>query len=1499
MPTYDADFDAKMKDLFGQRVYQEQYKKAVAEAEAKAEQEEFDRRHSFKGAVEGLATTVSDYFTGLGQAWAEYQRASMAYNDADIYDYAGANDDFNVNPKDIPVMNEYQMDAFRWKINAGKALAGVVGRGVGTVAGLAGLAASGAGLAGLATGSTALTGAASTLSTVAGAGFLASLPMDTMNITEGVLTATHNTDFSDETQRGAYAENLTNTVLPMVPFFGDIYSSLRRLSGRDEEWNTLWRENPGAAYAQLAVDIGQVATPIAYKALHSKLTKTGLTGMKQTDAESVVANVPPPSKGKKSRKKQQERAQHLMDTHKGEAPDFINDTVDERMVNARMDNLKQTGDAMAEQVSKGKIRPMKQSRAERIVTNLAKDIKDNGASPVRVKEPPLVSLDIADDPGGLPVRVVAPADPKLIRADEILGLAREITAVNEGHMSRMRRAGVLGYIQNFHDGIRVANRMNLPTLSHEIGHFLDKVLGIKGSDNELVGMAKRVWGSGTYEPGQMRVEGIAEFTREYTLNPEFARQNYPEYTIKFEAALSKHPELAMKFNKYAEGVRRWYYQGGQARVGGSIFMNDVQPKVSLRDRLKQAQLHVDEHFFDGHTVIKWITDVAEANLGATIIDEKNPIRKARALKSFREGLGLALTQRSGEDASFMKALRDLTGSQWKNNTLLADVWKSLDVEGMNTKYKDWYKKIGANDTYEAFSTYLVAKSAGERTRVVSFRNLKDLQEKLKAFYAKVNAIPEGPERDKVLQDNKKAITSIKKRMVAILTTGVDPNYKLPFKLKDANEIVNGAPVEFIKSAKLMRDFNEDLLDFMVTKNLLTGKVAKELHRTYGTYIPWERVFEKDLGVKSVDDVVNSWFDNDLATATRTNGTLADVTPAIKRLTNTGSDRMIKDPLTSSVSNVFSVVSKALRNDVAKSVVDLIKDEVAGQGLSSFFVEVPDTVSANPKDRIFTVYVKGKRKAYQANDPLLYEALSMSDPAGAKNFLQLIGATAASVKRASITNSVGFALSNLVRDSFVGMVRSRSKQWLPVIPIWDSVQGVWMQHSDKHKYINAIMEISGIKNSGLRKEDKALRANIRALMGGKELAPVASEGFIRSAMYYTNKMFQGYMGSLDNIEMAPRIRELNRLMREGNSLWKSIEGAREITVDFSQGGKTSKKINTYVPFFNANMQGLKNFFGTYSGEDISRSRAVFRTALLLGAGVTLWNLNHNQEWYRNLDPDIKNRFFVLGVGDNTVMTIPKPEGFGVLISATERLLDYCADNDIEAPGYLGTYIRGSFLPSFTSCALAPIAEYVFNKDFFRDRPLVPENLKGTKPEFQYNSNTSELGKHMGYFGISPMVFDHMVQSYLGNIGSELILGGSNVLLDDGTRPAKEITRMPGVSRLFRNANVRTEPVQVFQKKLEEARNETKSRALEATGSSRRTSKFRDRDSKVLERANKNISRAYKIINEINNPKSNLNKIKKLTPEQKTDMLNEQQRKIIKYSVDALNRTGNSYYTVNND
>lgn len=1524
MPSYDADFDARMKDLLSSRVYQENYKKAVADAQAQAEKEEYEYRHSLKGAAEGLVNTVGDYFTGLGQAWAEFQRASQAYNEADIYDYANANDDLSIDPKDIPAMNDYQMDAFRWKINAEKQFASVAGRGIGTAAAMVGLAASGAGIAGLATGSTALMGAASSLSTVGGAAMLASLPSTVMDMADNLVTSTAGTDFSDPEQVDAYTDNLTNTFLPMVPVVGDAYSVIRRLTGNDQEWNDLWRVNPGAAYAQLAVDIGQVATPIAYRAFAMRKAKAF---MKEADVDSIKditqdypnkKATPPPSSPSPNSDSPNTPPKATKDVESNEvphqrvirpeernplddAPSDVRENIEERMMKAKMTNLEEAGEAMAKAVKEGKIRLKEQSVDERIITNMAQSIKENGAAPYRVNEPPEVALDVAPGIGGRAVKVTAPNEPKLVRYSEIYNAANELTTVREGGMNGMRKKDVLGYFENINKGIRIAERMDLPTTSHEIGHWLDQILNIKGADNELVANAKSVWGTDSYAPNQLRAEGIAEFTREYTLNPEFARKNFPEYTVLFEAEMSKHPELLKKWNNYNELVRRWYYQGGQARVGGAIALEDVRPKVSLKERLSQMGHHMNEQLFDGQAVLQHITDIVEQKIGQTLPDDKNPIRKARALKSFSQGLSLALTQHSGSDKPFMKALSDLTGYHWKNNTLLADVWGSLDAEGLNAKYGDWYKKIGANDTYEAFATWLVSMSARARAQAVTNRIAPQLEATFLKMWSTYESYPDGsPKKELWMRLNGRKFHALMNRLKGIKKTGIDPDYKLPFKLEDADMLVANGPKEFRVAAVKMRRFNEDLLGFMVSKNLISKSARDYLLKTYGVYVPWQRVFESDMEAASIDTVINKWFDEDLANATHTKGTLADLTPAIKALTKTGSDRMIKDPLVGSCNNVFTIVSKVLRNDIAKSVTDLLTDpqlrKMGLNDLDDLLMKVPDN-NAKPSDktRMFYVYDKGKKVLWQATDPLLYEALAGTDVASTKNALQLTLATMADIKRFTTTSSAGFAVTNLLRDTFTAMVRSRSNKWLPVVPIWDSVQGVFLQHpkGEKGRYLNALMEIAGVKNANLRREDTHIKANVRELMGGKTPVSPSGENFIKAAMYYGKKLYKGYTGVLDEIEMAPRIREAERLLREKNSLWKSIEGAREITMDFSKGGKATKKLNTYVPFLNANMQGLKNFFGTYSGKEINRNKALFRTSLLVGAGVALWALNHNDEWYRNLDPDIKNRFFCINVDGNTIMTIPKPEGFGALISAAERTLDYCYDNDKEAPGYLGDYIRGAFSPSATTFALAPIAEYVFNYDFFRNRDLIPQNLKKVRNDLQYNSSTSELGKKAGsIFGISPMAFDHMIRGYLGNIGSEVILNGSNILMDDKSKPAKDATQMPVVSRLFRNANIRTAPTQIFQDKLKEAQKEVASKAMEANGTTKGSKKFKDNTLKIYEKADKNIKRAYQIINEINNPKSKINK--STSPTDKANMINEQQRKIVQESIKALRKTGNTYY-----
>ena len=1524
MPSYDADFDARMKDLMSYSVKQEVSKRNLEAEEAKEAQEEFNHRHTFVGALEGLANGIGDYFTGLGQAWSELQRASQAYNEADIYDYAGANDDLSIDPKDIPAMNDYQMDAFRWKINAEKQFASVAGRGIGTAAAMAGLAASGAGIAGLATGSTALMGAASTLSTVGGAAMLASLPSTVMDMTDNLVTSTANTNFSDPEQVSDYTDNLTNTFLPMVPVVGDAYSVIRRLTGNDQEWNDLWRVNPGAAYAQLAVDIGQVATPIAYRAFAMRKAKAF---MKEADVDSIKDTeepkkaTPPPSanpspssdspntppKAKDVGESNNEQVPHQRVIRPedrnplDDAPPDVRENIEERMMKAKMTNLEEAGEAMAKAVKEGKIRPKEQSVDERIITNMAQSIKENGAAPYKVNEPPEVALDIASDDGGRAVEVTAPNEPKLVRYSEIYNAANELTAVREGGMNGMLKGGTYGYFETFNEGIRIAKRMDLPTTSHEIGHFLDKVLNIKGADNELIWNAIKVWGTNTYAYPELRGEGIAEFTREYTLNPEFARKNFHEYTVLFEAEMAKHPELLKKWNNYNELVRRWYYQGGQARVGGAIALEDVRPKVSLKERLAQMGHHMNEQLFDGQAVLQHITDIVEQQIGQTLPDDKNPIRKARALKSFSQGLSLALTQHSGVDSAFMRALSDLTGYIWKNDTLLADVWSSLDAEGLNAKYGDWYKKIGANDTYEAFATWLVSKSARRRAQVATYKITPQLEETLHKWLTHYKSLPNGsPKKEAWANANREKIVKLWHRLQTIKRTGIDPEYKLPFKLEDADMLAATGPEEFIKAADKMKKFNSDLLGFMVSKGLIDESTRKYLLNVYGVYVPWQRVFESDMESAPIDTIINKWFDEDLPNATHAKGSLADLTPAIKALTKTGSDRMIKDPLVGSCNNVFTIVSKALRNDIAKSVTNLLGDrelrKMGLEGLSDLLMQVPDQ-NAKPSDktRMFYVYDKGKKVLWQATDPLLYEALAGTDVASTKNALQLTLATMADLKRFTTTSSAGFAVTNFLRDTFTAMVRSRSNKWLPVVPIWDSVQGVFLQHpkDEKGVYLNALMEIAGVKNANLRREDTHIKANVRSLMGGKTPVSPSGENFIKAAMTYGKKLYYGYTGVLDEIEMAPRIREAERLLREKNSLWKSIEGAREITMDFSKGGKATKKLNTYVPFLNANMQGLKNFFGTYSGNEININKALFRTSLLVGAGVALWALNHNDEWYRNLDPDIKNRFFCINVGNDTVMTIPKPEGFGALISAAERTLDYCYDNDKEAPGYLGDYIRGAFSPSATTFALAPIAEYVFNYDFFRNRDLIPQNLKKVRNDLQYNSSTSELGKKAGsLFGISPMAFDHMIRGYLGNIGSEVILNGSNILMGDNDKPAKDVTQMPVVSRLFRNVNIRTAPTQIFQDKLKEAQKEAASKAMEANGTIKGTKKYKDDTLKIYEKADKNIKRAYQIINEINNPKSKLNK--NTSPMDKASMINEQQRKIVQESIKALRKTGNTYY-----
>lgn len=97
--------------------------------------------------------------------------------------------------------------------------------------------------------------------------------------------------------------------------------------------------------------------------------------------------------------------------------------------------------------------------------------------------------------------------------------------------------------------IRLKTANDIDTLAHEVGHHLDKKLGLGGIsglakhpgselfDSELLTLGQKVSRS-TYSMKQIRAEGVAEFMRYYLLNPDQAKELAPNYFNAFEAKIA-------------------------------------------------------------------------------------------------------------------------------------------------------------------------------------------------------------------------------------------------------------------------------------------------------------------------------------------------------------------------------------------------------------------------------------------------------------------------------------------------------------------------------------------------------------------------------------------------------------------------------------------------------------------------------------------------------------------------------------------------------------------------------------------------------------------------------------------------------------------------------------------------------------------------------------------------------------------------------------------------
>lgn len=184
---------------------------------------------------------------------------------------------------------------------------------------------------------------------------------------------------------------------------------------------------------------------------------------------------------------------------------------------------------------------------------------------------------------------------------------------------RLGTKNAKGWYNPNSDVIRTGAYGDIPTMMHELGHYIDNHNGfssISKFDTELLGQVKKRFGTSydNLDAAGKRKEGYAEFFKDYVSNRAKAKQDFPEFYKHFKETIERDKALNGIVNKLSKLTHEWHKQSSADRIKGSISFE----RTSKAERI--------------------ITDAKDGNIKDTIkrvasdvytkaIDELNPLRE--------------------------------------------------------------------------------------------------------------------------------------------------------------------------------------------------------------------------------------------------------------------------------------------------------------------------------------------------------------------------------------------------------------------------------------------------------------------------------------------------------------------------------------------------------------------------------------------------------------------------------------------------------------------------------------------------------------------------------------------------------------------------------------------------------------------------------------------------------------------------------------------------------
>tara|TARA_R110001583_G_scaffold49228_2_gene154139 strand:- start:1105 stop:5163 length:4059 start_codon:yes stop_codon:yes gene_type:complete len=545
------------------------------------------------------------------------------------------------------------------------------------------------------------------------------------------------------------------------------------------------------------------------------------------------------------------------------------------------------------------------------------------------------------------------------------------------------------------------------------------------------------------------------------------------------------------------------------------------------------------------------------------------------------------------------------------------------------------------------------------------------------------------------------------------------------------------------SAQEIYDYQDRMLQMLVSFGVMSKDKYDTIKAENPNYIPFQRVMDEEYGETAGLQGLQV-----KAGTTFAGKKLGQVIKKIE-----GSDKEIVDPIESIIRNTMRITDIAYQNRVANQLVDLA--DVMPEYISAYNPDVGMAKDPKTGKKIppITVLVDGEKKSYNVH-PSLVAAMTSMHPQEITGLGWLLSRPA-SILRTGATIVPEFMARNFIRDVHGSYVLSEARP-----NVIDVVKGLTARIGKNDLYER--WRASGASfNSYMNMSDKGVQNAYTEIF--KE------EGKLKRYLKNPLNLPQD-IGAV--IEQSVRIGVYNAAKRKGMTDAESAMEARDASIDFARGGRASKEINRYVPFFNAGVQGSNKFIRAFRKNPKAMIMYAAGTITIPQIMITGYYLHaapeEEKKEYLEIPEWQRDMFWVFKVGD-TWARYPKPFTVGFVFgSSVERAMIW-ADSENET-GFADMFFglsRGvvtAVSPVYDPSAVFPspiktAVEQVTNYNFFQGRPIYSPWMDELPPEERKTAGTSLTAQELGkVFKYSPAKIDNLIRGTFATSGPYLTDAG---------------------------------------------------------------------------------------------------------------------------------------------